>query len=152
MSLTVYSSTTSTFFDHVERARGGGLGGWVKEPLDVELDCLGVKGGRVVELDALAQVQGPVAAVVGLLPGLGEVGQYLASLRGNARESLADQQDDAEVGNPGRLGGIENGRSVPSERIRVPPRLGCTLACAVVGCGAGVATCAAGAVAGGAGA
>ncbi len=74
-------------------ARAAGLEFRIDDPVEVELDRLGVERRAVVELDVAAQLEGDAAAVLRALPRLGEPRRQL-SVRAPIEEVLGDGPDD----------------------------------------------------------
>ena len=81
-------------------ARAAGLELRVDDPVEVELDRLGVERRAVVELDVATQLEGDAPAVPGALPRLGEP-RYQLTVRRPIEQVLGEegeQLDDRDAG------------------------------------------------------
>ena len=109
--------------DLVHRDEVGLAGGLLEEPVEGELDVRGGQLLAVVELHALAQLEGPGEAVLARLPRLGQLGirrhvlveaHELAVHHGRA-PAAGERGDELRV-EPGGLGGL--GRDQGAARLR----------------------------------
>src|SRR5256884_2627476 len=102
----------STLFPYTtlfrSRARDDDALGRPRDPLVGRLDVVGGQLGAVVELDAVAQVEGVLLAVRRDLPSLGEVGDdRLPVLRMAADERVVHRALGTDVGDGPRLMDVE---------------------------------------------
>ena len=105
---------------HRQVGAGARARGRIEDALHGGDHVVGIENAAVVELDALAQLEGPGLQVVRRGPALGEVGLH-RHVRVDARQAVEDEMDvDVFVADRG-LGRVESGSAcVPSATRRVP--------------------------------